>query len=69
MVTIPSDILKTNTTDGYFKYFYLLRGDFPTNEETYYHIETTREHYGLGKRYSTFDGFKMAKSRYDNKPR
>jgi hypothetical protein len=69
MIVIPSGILKTNKTDGYFQLFYLIRGDFKTNEEVYYHIETTREHYGLERKFSTYESFKTMKTRFDAKNR
>lgn len=66
MVVIPMDILKTNDSEEYFKYFYLIKGDFSNHQEAYYHIETVRAHYGLNPKFSTYESFKTIKTRYDN---
>lgn len=64
---IPQDILDTNTKEGYFKYFNKLNDGQMRHHEIWFHIETTRKHYGLNERFSSYESFKVQKSKFFKK--
>ena len=64
---VPQDILDTNTNEGYFKYFHKLNDGTMRHHEIWFHIETTRQHYGLHGKFTSQESFKVQKAKHFGK--
>lgn len=67
---VSQALLNTNTTEGYFKYFYSLKqlyGVKLSDNDLYNQIEVGREYYGLGRKYSSYESFKVMKGKFHKK--
>jgi hypothetical protein len=58
------EVRQINTTSGYFIRFYELTGENLTHQEAWQRLEEERNELGLEDKYSTYSGFRKAKSTY-----